>query len=121
MNPTQPVYNTEAIRRLLLAAFSDEEFTIFCYDNFREVHQKFSASMTFTAKAQLMIEYCERRSEFDELLALIEEANPARYAEFAPSLLKVEFLPFNPPNLHPSNLPQQALIRTGPALMGCWI
>jgi hypothetical protein len=29
MNPTQPPYNTAALRRLLLQAFSDEEFTHF--------------------------------------------------------------------------------------------
>ena len=33
-----PAYNTAAIRRLLLAAFNDEEFTFFCYDHFQEVY-----------------------------------------------------------------------------------
>jgi hypothetical protein len=58
--PTQPNYNTPVIRQLLVKAFSDEEFNIFCYDYFHEVYQKFS-TLTSTAKIQLLIEYCEKK------------------------------------------------------------
>ncbi|MFN8453710.1 MAG: SUMF1/EgtB/PvdO family nonheme iron enzyme [Anaerolineae bacterium] len=88
MNSTQSPYNTAALRRLLLQAFSDEEFTIFCYDHFREVRQQFTTGMTFLAKTQLLIEHCERTNAFPHLLPLLAEANPAKYTEFADSLQK---------------------------------
>lgn len=83
-----PAYNTSVIRRLLLEAFTDEEFAFFCYDNFREVYQKFAGGITFTAKTQLLIEQCETRNEFGKLPPLIKESNPAKYAEFADSIQK---------------------------------
>lgn len=76
-------YNPGRIRKLLKDAFSEEEFVIFCYDNFREVREQFSAGMTASAKIQLLIEYCDRRNLFSQLLALVNEANPAKYAEYA--------------------------------------
>lgn len=76
-------YNPGRIRKLLKDAFSDEEFVIFCYDNFREVRDQFSAGMTASAKIQLLIEYCDRRNLFSQLLALVEQENPAKYAEYA--------------------------------------
>ena len=81
-------YNSAAIRRLLLAAFSDDEFTFFCYDHFPEVYQKFATGMSFPAKVQILIDHCVRYNTFTGLLPLIEEANPAKYAEFTPSLQK---------------------------------
>ncbi|NJN93591.1 MAG: SUMF1/EgtB/PvdO family nonheme iron enzyme [Anaerolineales bacterium] len=83
-----PAYNTSVIRRLLLAAFTDEEFTFFCYDHFREVYQKFAGGMTFTAKTQLLIEQCENRNEFGKLLPLVEGSNPAKYTEFTDLIQK---------------------------------
>ncbi len=124
MNPTQPTYHTAAIRCLLLAAFSDEEFTFFCYDHFREVYQRFAAGMTFTAKTQLLIEHCELRSEFGKLLPLLEDANPARYAKFASSLQKPASQPSQPPTPDPRPLshqpfePEMILTPAGEFLMG---
>ncbi len=79
-------YNTATIRRLLKAAFTDEDFTIFCFDNFGEVHDQFSAGMSFTQKTQRLIEYCEKKLLFDELLRLIEEENRAQYQRFQADL-----------------------------------
>lgn len=91
MNPT---YSTSVIRQLLLAAFTDEKFTFFCYDHFREVYQKFSGGMTFTAKTQTLIEHCELRSEFSKLLRLIQAENLAQYTKFASNFYNRE--PFEP-------------------------
>lgn len=83
-------YDTATIRKLLLAAFSDEDFTIFCYDHFRSVHQKFAGGMTFSSKVQLLLEYCEKNNSLDKLLSLVEEYNPDQYKKFAPRLQKAE-------------------------------
>ena len=59
-----------------MAAFSDEELTIFCYDNFRPVYEEFTTGMSRTQKVQWLVESCERRGETEKLLAKIERANP---------------------------------------------
>lgn len=75
-------YNTATIRQLLNAVFSDEELTTFCYDHFRPVYEKFASGMDRLSKIQLLIEYCERRDEFDRLLAQVKEINPKQYDKF---------------------------------------
>lgn len=134
MNPFQSAYNTAAIRRLLLMAFSDTDFTFFCYDHFREVYLKFAANTPFTEKVQALIEYCEYNNKFVSLLLLVKEANPTRYEEFALILQKPISQP-PPPTLqlpsplraHVSNLqslprqpfePEMILIPAGVFLMG---
>jgi formylglycine-generating enzyme required for sulfatase activity len=126
MNQAQPAYNTAAVRRLLLAAFSDDEFTFFCYDHFSEVYQKFATGMTFPAKVQLLIDHCVRYSAFAELLPLVEEANPAKYAEFAASFqisqpqLPIPSLqsPVSPSLPRQPFEPEMILIPAGEFLMG---
>ena len=65
-----------------MAAFSDEELTTFCYDNFRPVYEEFATGMSRTQKVQMLVAYCERRGEMAELLARVERANPYQYARF---------------------------------------
>ncbi len=81
-------YDTSAIRKLLMAVFNDEEFTIFCYDHFQDAHQKFAEGMSFPKKVQVLIDYCARHDVFDPLLALVEESNPGQYAELGVSIKK---------------------------------
>ena len=81
-SPAQSTYNTAAVRELLMAAFSDEELTTFCFDNFRPVYEEFATGMSRTQKVQMLVEYCERRGEMAELLARVERANPYQYARF---------------------------------------
>ena len=52
-------YNTAAIRKLLTAAFTDEDLTAFCFDHFREIYHKFGRGLTHSEKVQLLLEYCE--------------------------------------------------------------
>ena len=65
-----------------MAAFSDEELTTFCYDNFRPVYEEFATGMSRTQKVQRLVETCERRGEMAELLARVERANPYQYNRF---------------------------------------
>jgi|WetSurMetagenome_2_1015567.scaffolds.fasta_scaffold70154_2 hypothetical protein len=84
--PAQPAINTAAVRELLMAAFSDEELTTFCYDNFRPVYEEFATGMSRTQKVQMLVAYCERRGEMAGLLARVERANPYQYGRFAERL-----------------------------------
>jgi tetratricopeptide (TPR) repeat protein len=75
-------YNTVTIRQLLIEAFSDEDFTIFCYDHYRPVYKKFSDGMSFPKKVHFLIDYCDRNNSFDQLILLVKDLNPAKYAKF---------------------------------------
>ena len=75
-------YDTEAIRQLLNIAISDEELDRLCFDHFRSVHDQYSVGMTRTTKIQLLLEYCERQSEFEELLNQLEKLNPSRFRQY---------------------------------------
>lgn len=91
--PTQFEYNTALIRKLLTETFSDEEFSIFCYDYFPDVYLRFS-TITFPAKVQLLIDYCKRTNAFAQLLQLVSDFNPTKYAEFSEAFH--HFVPVNP-------------------------
>jgi hypothetical protein len=65
-----------------LAAFSDEELTTFCYDFFRPVYEEFTIGMGRSAKAQRLLEHCERQGQLAELLAQIERLNAYQYNRF---------------------------------------
>lgn len=81
-------YNTKAVRELVTAAFTDEDFWIFCYDHFPAVYQKFSTGMTYTHKVHLLIEYCSQTNSFGPLLRLVKEINPNKYAQYRASLYR---------------------------------
>jgi hypothetical protein len=78
--------NTAAVRDLLTAAFSDEEFTILCFDHFRPVYMQFSTGMSMPQKIQRLIEYCERKLLFDRLLAAVRERNQVQFDRFEAQL-----------------------------------
>ena len=75
-------HNISAVRKLLRKAFSDEELSIFCYDYFREVYHNFAIGMTLSWKGQLLIEYCERKSLFNFLLARIRDVNETQFMRY---------------------------------------
>lgn len=89
-------YNPSAIYDLLRNAFSDEAFQILCYDYFRLVYEQFTAGMTRSQHIQLLIEACARDQQFDHLLALVKEANPAQYAKYEPSLPDLAYRSVDP-------------------------
>jgi hypothetical protein len=72
-------YNERRIRELIIAAFNDEELMIFCYDNFREVCDRFGSDTGKTKKAWLLVEYCRRKSQLEVLIEKIKQENPAMY------------------------------------------
>jgi hypothetical protein len=81
---SQPTYNLRNIRKLLTVAFTDDELRQLCYDvsQFRPVYEQFSAGMGKGQMIQHLIEYCERKGLMEELLAVVRDEVPGRYAEF---------------------------------------
>ena len=77
-------WNVAAVRKLLMAAFSDEELVAFCLDYFPQVHDEFTAGQTRSTRVNLLLEYARRRGLLDELLGHIRAANPRVYDEFGP-------------------------------------
>lgn len=80
--------NTAVLRQLIKEAFSDEELTDFCYDNFRDAYHQFGTGMSKTVKIQRLIEYCVSRVQVGVLLQHVQGANPAQYAQFEARITK---------------------------------
>ncbi|MFZ1554491.1 MAG: hypothetical protein WAV53_24090, partial [Anaerolineae bacterium] len=80
-------YNTAALRDLISAALSGDEFTALAFDHFRPVYDQFAAGQTRHQRVQLLLEHTARSGQMARLAALIQEINPARYREFAGRLL----------------------------------
>jgi len=72
-------FHSAPIRKLLKAAFDDEELNTFCYDHFFDVYERFASGIGRLVKIQLLIDYCKRHGKFDELLELIRQYNPHQY------------------------------------------
>ncbi len=81
-----PAWNTQVMRQLLSAAFSDEELTRLCFDHFGPVYEGFGSGMGKGDKSQRLLDYCVRQRELETLARLVEEHNPAQYARFASRL-----------------------------------
>jgi hypothetical protein len=75
-------FNTVAVRELLMAAFGDEELTIFCYDYYRPVDEQFAVGMSRPQKVHILVEHCERHGQMEQLLAQVEQANRYQYGRF---------------------------------------
>lgn len=87
-DPISKRYNIPAIRKLLIAAFSDDELTVFCYDHFRPVADQFTAGQSKTARIQQLIDYAERNGLLEQLLNWVRVANPYQYSLFEAQLRK---------------------------------
>ncbi len=77
-------YDLAAIRRLLLAAFTAQTLRRFCQDRriFRPVVADFGPGSGLNDMVDRVIDYCETRLLFDELLAEVKNENPSQYAVF---------------------------------------
>jgi formylglycine-generating enzyme required for sulfatase activity len=75
-------YNLATIRKLVAAAFSDDELKAFCFDHFPDVYQDFTAGQTQSQRVQLLLDSTMRQDQFPRLLAAIEQANPYQYDRF---------------------------------------
>jgi hypothetical protein len=82
-HPAPPAYNVGVVQELLMAAFSDEELNAFCQSYFYVVYNNFTQGMSKRTKVLALIDHCQRHNKTDELLALVQEENPTKYAEYA--------------------------------------
>ena len=79
-------YHPAAMRELVVAALTEDEFNILVYDYFRPVANQFAAGQTHSQRVQLLLEHAERSRQMARLAALIQAINPARYREYADRL-----------------------------------
>jgi DNA-binding PadR family transcriptional regulator len=79
-------YNTAAISKLLNSALSDQALTLFCYNYYPTVHEKFTSEIAHLWKTQLLVDYCKRHNQLDQLLAHIAKIDPDQYKEFIETL-----------------------------------
>lgn len=86
---SQPTYNFRNIRKLLAAAFSDDELRQLCFDvpEFRGAYEELSTGQGKDQMIQKLIAYCERKVLMGQLLTIIEEEAPEQYALFADNLI----------------------------------
>ncbi|MDQ1301989.1 MAG: hypothetical protein QG637_1911 [Chloroflexota bacterium] len=75
-------YNLAVIRKLVSAAFSDEELKAFCFDHFSDVYQDFTAGQTLGQRVQLLLDFAVRQGQTPRLLAAVAQANPHQYGRF---------------------------------------
>ncbi len=81
-----PTYHTANIRALLTQGFDDQKLRQLAYDwpEFRPAYEKLAAGTRKDVLVQLLIEQAERSLQLDQLLALAQRLNPARYALHQP-------------------------------------
>ena len=77
-------YNLDAIRQLLLAAFTAEELGRFCQDRptFRPILVNFGPKYNLNDMVDEILFYCEPHGLFDQLVVAVREINPRQYARF---------------------------------------
>lgn len=75
-------YNTEAIRQLLLNAYTPPELKQLCFDHFRPVYQSLGQGQTHGQQVQELLEFVVRYGMVGLLLQLTRERNPFQYERF---------------------------------------
>lgn len=85
-NLTKKSANMIAFRNLLKASFSDEDFDVFCYDNFPELRDDMSYSISKSKKIQNLLEFCDTRERFEFLANLLAEERPEKYQSYQDQL-----------------------------------
>ncbi len=81
-------YNTRTIRAILTKGFSAEELRRFCMDRplFRPVHDRFTQTMSKDLMVDYLIEFCDQKLIFGELLSKICKENPRLCENFKDQL-----------------------------------
>ena len=80
--------NIATVRQLLLAAFTPQTLRRFCQDRpiFRSIVAEFGPGQGLGGMVDCVIDYCEARLLFDELLAEVKNENPRQYFHFESDL-----------------------------------
>jgi hypothetical protein len=75
--------NARAIGLLIEAAFTEDEFRIFCSTHFRELETKITSLESHSHKVLALIQFAALHGGFPTLLAKIEKERPREYMKFA--------------------------------------
>ncbi|MBN1657495.1 MAG: hypothetical protein JXA93_03790 [Anaerolineae bacterium] len=80
----EEAHDVAAIRTLLEDAFTPEELRRFCMDRprFRPLVRKFGPNDNLETMVARLIEYCDRRLLWEELLAEVGKENPEQYRRY---------------------------------------
>ena len=82
---TEPHYNLRNIRKLITEAYNLQELRQLCYEAFRPVYEDYAEVKKSELVLQLLA-YCERKSQLSQLLTLVREDAPAKYAQYKDQL-----------------------------------
>lgn len=98
MTDDAPTYDLAAIRRLLLAAFTPRTLRRFCQDRplLRPIVASFGPGHGLDDMVDRVVDYCQARLLWAELLAAVEQENPKQYARFA-AAVHAAAAPVGPP------------------------
>jgi nucleoside phosphorylase len=84
---TERKYNLATLRKLILVGFSEQEIREIITDYFPEAESGLGGDMPFREIVGILLSYCKRNNQIEELLTYIKKKNPRRYEEFAPELV----------------------------------
>jgi hypothetical protein len=84
----EKIFDTAAIRDLLTIALNDRTLNDLCQDYFPEVYRDFSEGMTISKRRRLLIDYCTRHNQFQQLVRQIRKINPEQYELYFPFLVQ---------------------------------
>ncbi len=79
-------YHLAAVRALLTVALDDSDLVALAFDHFPAAYESFGRGLGKAEKVQILLDYCERAGRTGELLELVRQHNPRRYAEYEPRL-----------------------------------
>jgi esterase/lipase superfamily enzyme len=90
-------YNLGEIRKLVIAALTEDDFLDLCEDHFTSVYQNFTDGQRHRARVRVLVSYAEKQRETPKLLEAIKTINPRVFAEFesllVSSIAKADPLP----------------------------
>jgi len=84
----ETILDVAAIRDLLISGLSDSNLNDLCQDYFPEVYRDFSEGMTISKRRRLLIDYCARHNQFQQLVRQIRKINPEQYELHFPYLVQ---------------------------------
>jgi hypothetical protein len=98
MSSDMPDYDIGAIRELLTAAFQDKDLRRFCQNRpeFKPIVKYIGSGDALVDMVDMVdkvIDFCETRSLFGELLVEVQPENPRQYDRYAARLIKGAMLP----------------------------
>ena len=85
-------YNRSVVRKMLMAAFNDEDLRTFCFDHFRPVYDEFTSGQPRGERVRMLVEYAERQGKLDTLVDTVRRENEYQYAAFAAQLTQANLL-----------------------------